>query len=68
MQKKIKCIVCGQRFIVNKGSIYDVEEPRGLMAALSSGTKVYSAVDCPACGCQNRLTERWPALDTAPAD
>lgn len=62
MQKKIRCIVCGQRFTVDKGSLYDVEEPHGLSAVFYGGVRVLSAMDCPACGCQNRLTERWPAV------
>ena len=63
-QKKKKCGVCGYRFKPKKEEVYTAEEPRsGWADLLTKAPTRFSAVDCPACGCQIRLADRAPRID-----
>lgn len=59
---KLKCKVCGKRFMPCKGRTYLVQEKLTGLAALSATEKVYDAVDCPRCGCQHLMGTRVPNL------
>ncbi len=62
-QKKKKCGVCGYRFTLTKEAVYMAEVPRSAADCLSKPITRFSAVDCPICGCQIRLTDRAPRID-----
>lgn len=62
-QKKRECGVCGYRFTPTKEEIYTAEEPRSALEMLIAAPIRFSAVDCPNCGCQIRLTDRAPRLE-----
>ena len=60
MMRKKKCTVCGFRFRPISTKRYEVKEPNGFMAVLTTGTKRFDAIDCYCCGCQHILKERIP--------
>lgn len=62
---KIKCNVCGKRFVPNKEAIYQTVEKLTLSQALmlAPEPKQYDVIDCPRCGCQHLLGIRMPALE-----
>ena len=62
-QKKKKCHVCGYRFKPKKEEVYTAEEPRSALEMLTAAPVRFSAVDCPACGCQIRLADCAPRID-----
>lgn len=51
--KKIKCCVCGNKFTPLKKDVY-----RCVEKILMVPDKMIDVIDCPQCGCQNRLAER----------
>lgn len=57
-----KCKVCNYIFDLDKRYMYIAREVEELGFAASLGTKkepkMYEAIDCPKCGCQNILSER----------
>ena len=59
MKRKIKCSVCGTRFAP---SIYQVVEASGIVQAINGGAKIYDACDCPECGRQKLLGERYERI------
>lgn len=63
MNIKQFCKVCGNRFEVDKDSVYLVTERLGLSGALSQAPKLYEAIDCPRCGCQKLLNIRMARLN-----
>ena len=61
MIKKVKCHVCGNKFAPEKDNTYIVANSlRGGLAAAFSGEelKLFDAIDCPFCDCQNILGVR----------
>lgn len=60
---KIKCIVCGKRFMPDKESTYLVCNPVTALSALCNTPNVHDAVDCPRCGCQQLLKIRVPKIE-----
>ena len=62
-KKKTKCGVCGYRFTPERENVYTAEEPRSMVKFLTKPPVRFSAVDCPACGCQIRLADRAPRID-----
>ena len=63
MKKKMKCMVCGERFEPDRERTYQVQEVLTGLAALSGSTKIHDAIDCPRCGCQTILNIRLPVLE-----
>ena len=62
-KKKTKCGVCGYRFKPERENVYTAEYPRYVADMLTIAPTRFSAVDCPACGCQIRLADRAPRID-----
>ncbi len=60
------CGVCGYRVTPKKEEIYVVEEPRGVMEALTQPPKRYNAMDCPYCGCQIVMNRRFQRVEVKP--
>lgn len=57
----IECKICGRIFALNAEETYvarDIKQQGIAMALKSEETKIYDAIDCPHCGCQNILQER----------
>lgn len=59
MKRKIRCAVCGFKFWPE---VYQAEETTGAFNRLSGGTKIYDACDCPECGRQKLLGERYKRI------
>lgn len=57
--KKQKCNVCGKRFNIQREKVYLIQPTVGLASAFNGENVTWDAVDCPNCGCQCRLKERW---------
>lgn len=59
----IKCSVCGEQIELRKENRYDVLIEAGTLQK-SFGVKdhLYEAFDCPKCGCQMLMHERFPAI------
>lgn len=57
---KIKCKVCGKRYMPSKEIIYQVKEELSGLAALCATNKIYDATDCPRCGSQALIGSRVP--------
>lgn len=57
---KLKCKVCGERFLPRKETTYQVQEELSGFAALSATNRIYDATDCPRCGRQHILGVRVP--------
>lgn len=60
--KKIKCKVCGVRFLPEKESLYLAIEKTAVLAALTTPAKAFECFDCPKCGCQNAVNIRMAAV------
>lgn len=57
--KKIKCAVCGRRFVPLKEAVYTVSEPMEKLNILHiPAAKQIDVIDCPQCGCQKALAVR----------
>ncbi len=63
MKKRLRCKVCGHRFAPTKEAIYSAKEPQSMAEALTKSATVYEMVDCPACGCQNAISIRYPRIE-----
>lgn len=59
---KIKCGVCGKRFLPNKEAVYQTTESLSLGQVLTQVPKRYDVIDCPQCGCQQLLGIRMPKV------
>ena len=60
---KIKCKVCGTRFVPCKHYVYLCAEPKSAIQLICNDRKVYDAMDCPKCGCQTLLAPRLPVME-----
>lgn len=58
--KKIKCKVCGARFMPEARQRYTAAVNKGALESLVSVPSMYDAFDCPQCGCQVTCGERLP--------
>ncbi len=58
----IKCSICGEQIELRKENRYEVVIEAGVLQK-SFGVKdcIYEAFDCPHCGCQMLMQERFPA-------
>ncbi len=61
--KKMECKVCGTRIKPAKDEIYAATERLTPMELLTSKARVFDAIDCPRCGCQNLLAIREPRVE-----
>lgn len=50
--KKIKCGVCGKRFVPDKEQRYTAGKVSAGLSRLTTPYTYYDAFDCPQCGCQ----------------
>ena len=60
---KLKCSVCGKRFMPNKESVYLASECPSVIDVFTKAQREYEAVDCPRCGCQKLLKIRVPKIE-----
>ena len=60
---KMKCSVCGKRFMPDKESVYLVHDPVTVFTVLSTAQSVSDAIDCPRCGCQALLKKRLQKIE-----
>lgn len=51
MRKKLRCKVCGKRFLPLAENRYEVSN-NSLANVLTNGNEIMEAFDCPYCGCQ----------------
>ncbi len=68
MKKKIKCVVCGERFTPIAAERYTTirdNQGTGLLGSFGSNTpaEYYDTFDCPSCGSQIRVGVRLPILN-----
>ena len=60
----IKCSTCGEQIELKKENRYEVViEAGALQRSLGFKDHVYEAFDCPHCGCQMLMHERFPVKD-----
>lgn len=55
----MKCCYCKRRFSLKSQNRYLSAEPTSFANAFNGGGAVYDTFDCPHCGCQHRITERY---------
>lgn len=57
-----KCSTCGKRVKLRKENRYEVViEAGALQESFGVKDRLYDAFDCPRCGCQMLMHERFPA-------
>lgn len=61
MKKKIKCNVCGTRFMPERLQKYTAENEASGLLKLTTANVLYDAFDCPQCGVQIRVGQRFPS-------
>ena len=62
----IKCSICGEQVELRKENRYEVVIEAGvLQKSLGARDQLYEAFDCPKCGCQMLMQERFPAKEEA---
>lgn len=59
---KAKCSVCGNRFMLARTQVYRVTSPTTVLSQLVGTNETHDAIDCPRCGCQMILHNRWPKI------
>ena len=58
----VKCSICGEQVELRKENRYEVVIEAGvLQKSLGAKDHLYEAFDCPHCGCQMLMQERFPA-------
>ncbi len=53
--KEVHCKVCNHILDINKGNVYQTRVENSFFHNVS----IWDATDCPYCGCQNLLKERY---------
>ena len=62
----VKCSICGEQVELRKENRYEVVIEAGvLQKSLGVKDHLYEAFDCPRCGCQMLMQERFPAKNEA---
>lgn len=62
----IKCNVCGEQVELRKENRYEVLiKVSTLQKSLGIKDSLYEAFDCPSCGCQMLMQERFPLKEEA---
>lgn len=60
----IKCSICGEQVELRKENRYEVVIKAGtLQKSFGAKDQLYEAFDCPHCGCQMLMQERFPAKE-----
>ena len=60
----VKCSICGEQVELRKENRYEVVIEAGtLQKSFGAKDQLYEAFDCPHCGCQMLMQERFPAKD-----
>lgn len=59
---KVHCCTCGKSFILEPESKYIVTLERHFLDRTE--VEYMDAVDCPHCGCQNTLEDRFARIDS----
>lgn len=58
----VKCSICGEQVELRKENRYEVVIEAGtLQKSFGAKDHLYEAFDCPYCGCQMLMQERFPA-------
>lgn len=58
----VKCSICGEQVELRKENRYEVVIEAGtLQKSFGAKDHLYEAFDCPHCGCQMLMKERFPA-------
>lgn len=57
--KKIKCEICGYKFLAKKENVYRTQE-ESVVGNLLANRYIWDTIDCPECGVQNILRIRTP--------
>ena len=60
--KKVACKVCGFEITPVSQMRYTAVENKGISSAFT-GNRMFDAFDCPVCGCQNIVGERYEIED-----
>ena len=65
----IKCSICGEQVELRKENRYEVVIEAGvLQKSFGARDQLYEAFDCPKCGCQMLIQERFPAKEEIKAE
>ena len=64
--KKVKCEVCGYKFVPCKEKVYVCIGSTGVFERIETSLvkcmQQVNVIDCPQCGCQKMLSIRMPAV------
>ncbi len=61
--EKNKCEICGKTFPLCKEYVYQIRKELPVLASLTEPARTYDAIDCPFCGCQKILKERYAHIE-----
>lgn len=62
----VKCSICGEQIELRKENRYEVLiKVSALQKSFGATDQVYEAFDCPKCGCQMLMQERFPVKEEA---
>lgn len=62
----IKCSICGEQIELRKENRYEVLiKASALQKSFGNKDHLYEAFDCPNCGCQMIMQERFPVKEEA---
>ena len=62
----MKCCYCKRRFSLKSQNRYLSAEPTSISNAFNGGGAVYDSFDCPHCGCQHRIAQRYSKVEEKP--
>ena len=59
----MKCCYCKRRFSLKSQIHYLSAEPTSISNVFNGGGAVYDSFDCPHCGCQHRIAQRYSKVE-----
>lgn len=62
----MKCCYCKRRFSLKSQNRYLSAEATSLSNAFNGGGAMYDSFDCPHCGCQHRIAQRYSKVEENP--
>lgn len=62
----MKCCYCKRRFSLKSQNRYLSAEATTLSNTFYGGGAVYDTFDCPHCGCQHRIAQRYSKVEENP--
>ena len=62
----MKCCYCKRRFSLKSQNRYLSAEPTSISNAFNGGGGMYDSFDCPHCGCQHRIAQRYYKVEEKP--